>query len=121
MASWAAKALLHEGRVYLYSHIASKGNSASLALIKEVVERAPGNLELRYVDQLAPLETGETVKPGTRAKFFEIYLDDVWQITVSQPDAAPTGNLELTTERGEARFCGLRLAHLRSFDPPLGV
>ena len=80
LASWAAKTLLHDERVYLYSHIASSGKSASLALPKEVVERAPGELELRYANQLGPCETTEFLEPDITPKIFHRPHDSgIWQ------------------------------------------
>jgi hypothetical protein len=257
MASWAAKALVHEGRVYLYSQVASLGK-ASLALTKEVVETAPGVLELRFMDNLEPLQCGQILRPeepvrithrphdsgqwqtgnegslqgradgcGTaatiardvsdfhlqfsleiqqgaaagvvlratdpeekflingdpprglgifldiqrqvlemrevyhvpmhgwgvcfmqsrradfsgairrqrvrrqprhnqpyhlrviaRAEFLEVYLDDVWQITVAQPALSESGHIELLTERATTRFSQIHLTHLKPLNTP---
>lgn len=95
MASWAAKALQHEGRVLLYSHIASSGQKASLALTKEVVEREPGVLELRYIDQLTSLEAVEVVKPGEALEF-----------SPRPNDSGLWLNSEAVTLRGRADGCG---------------
>ncbi len=47
-----------------------------------------------------------------RDAFFELYLDDVWLMTMSMPPAETGGGVELLAERGEAVFDGLRLALL---------
>jgi hypothetical protein len=51
----------------------------------------------------------------TRDRFLEVYLEDRWMLTLDAEDHPQTGRVELTVERGEARFGDLSLACL----PPL--
>ncbi len=51
-----------------------------------------------------------------RAEFFEVYLDDIWMITIALQDAPEHGDVELLVERGQALFENTRLATLEPLD-----
>ena len=78
------------------------GHSADRHIIQQVRLELPGRQWLRLRLML-------------RDRFLEVYLGDRWMLTLDTEDHPQEGGVELTVERGEARFRTLSLASL----PPL--
>jgi beta-fructofuranosidase len=72
---------------------------------------------VQHVRRALPRERWLGLRVMLRDRFLEAYVDERWMLTLDTGDHAQAGRVELTVERGEARFRALSLASL----PPLSA